>query len=358
MNSIEKRERSRWESNPSTVFSSQDIIDENSNYLYENGVIKFTDNNDNVHKVGFMVGPNAYSVIYQNKVGTKKTTSGNHLYYSGVYPGQLSISSYLIDTADLPERLVLIDNIAKNATDCKNDEGYHSVLSCSIDIEGVEYFGEISSFSYEKSSSQQFLYQFSLSFVFYNVRTTVPDLSATDVENTLSDEGVVLSESDYFNIKDTSKQGFSTDDTQSSENSTIEEDATFTSKINAHAQIKLTKGTAIYNVNPSNGNIKGMFYIVPVKMKTNKKTTDKYISVVEGKTYILINTTDSEGNLPSECKIYSKKYLDVENYYPPQENPHKIVEDLQKNASKRIVSEQKSSSDSVFIVDKKYVDFA
>lgn len=117
---------------------------------------------------GFLVSPTAMSVQQGSDINITKTMAGYFISRGGPSMGTLSISGYFLDTLRAPERLAFLEKYAEYCQD--NQNRYMEFISKwnqEIIIEGTKYHGIIQTISMSKSSNQQFMYQYTINFVFY-----------------------------------------------------------------------------------------------------------------------------------------------------------------------------------------------
>lgn len=136
---------------------------------YQNARIVFRNiENGNFETWGFLVSPTAMSVQQGSDISISKTMAGYFIGRGGPSIGTLSISGYFVDTLRAPERLAFLE---KYATYCEDNQNRYmefiSKWSQEIIIEGTRYAGLIQSMNMSKSSNQQFLYQYTITFIFY-----------------------------------------------------------------------------------------------------------------------------------------------------------------------------------------------
>lgn len=138
---------------------------------YQNAKITFKDINDPIrsYQWGFLVSPSSVNVQYGNDIQANKTMAGWFISKNGPSVGTLTISGYLLDTLQTPERLRFLDLYKNYIADKQNNymEFYNNYTQ-SITIEGITYSGLIQSVQQSKSGNQHFLYQYNITMVFYD----------------------------------------------------------------------------------------------------------------------------------------------------------------------------------------------
>lgn len=117
---------------------------------------------------GFMISPTSLTIQQGSDIQTGKTMTGWVMSRSGQSIGTLSMSGFFLDTLRAPERLRFFDIYTKYGKDNQNEfMEYCSNWSQEIIIEGTKYYGLIQSITVSKSGNQQFLYQYTINFMFY-----------------------------------------------------------------------------------------------------------------------------------------------------------------------------------------------
>lgn len=117
---------------------------------------------------GFLVSPSSLNVQHGNDIQVNKTMAGWFLAKGGPAVGSLTISGYMLDTLQSPERLRFMDVYMEYVEDKQNNymEFYNNYAQ-SITIEGTTYHGLIQNVQMSKSANQHFMYQYTISMVFY-----------------------------------------------------------------------------------------------------------------------------------------------------------------------------------------------
>lgn len=166
---------SNWDVNPwvklSNVSDTSTPGNIYQNVLYENCIFRFTTSAKSTTEIKFLIGSTYYAVILGNNTSIAKTTKGNRLINGSPNLGTLSMSGVLVDTGDLKERLITVENLNKLMGDCRTSQGnVQTIYNMSVWIENVEYFGYCDMFSYSKGESSPFLYNFNLSFYFFDAK--------------------------------------------------------------------------------------------------------------------------------------------------------------------------------------------
>lgn len=114
----------------------------------------------------FVVSPSSFSDNRNIQQQMSKTTSGWFVMRMGQQMTTLSITGYLLDTEQIKERQAFVIAYNSYMRDTKDDYfQYENKYSSKFDIEGRVYTGLVQSLSLQKSSVQQFLYQYSITFL-------------------------------------------------------------------------------------------------------------------------------------------------------------------------------------------------
>ena len=117
---------------------------------------------------GFLVSPSSLNIQHGNDIQVNKTMAGWFFSKGGPTIGNLTISGYMLDTLQSPERLRFMDIYSAYVEDKQNNYmEFYNNYSQSITIEGTTYYGLIQNVQMSKSGNQQFLYQYTISMVFY-----------------------------------------------------------------------------------------------------------------------------------------------------------------------------------------------
>lgn len=133
---------------------------------YENAYLTFS-NGKQEFKLDFMISPSSYSVSIGYDKSTVPTLSGWHLFSSGASTGVVNFSGVLLDSFKLQERLNILLQFQNLMQNNRNDlKEYMNKFKSTLVIEGVRYNGAVQSFAFSKSQDRQFLYSYSMSFVF------------------------------------------------------------------------------------------------------------------------------------------------------------------------------------------------
>ena len=137
---------------------------------YQNARITFTAISSGVKSYawGFLVSPSSLNIQHSNDIQINKTMAGWFLAKGGPSVGSLTVSGYMLDTLQSPERLRFMDIYKSYVEDKQNNymEFYNNYAQ-SITIEGTTYHGLIQSVQMSKSGNQHFMYQYTISMVFY-----------------------------------------------------------------------------------------------------------------------------------------------------------------------------------------------
>jgi len=141
---------------------------------YKNCTLYFTDDKAR-YSVGFLVSPSSYSALQSFTRNSTKMLNGWSIHSTGKEPGNLNISGFFLDSYQIQERLNFIIQYRLLMQCEQNDvHEYTNQFEQEIEIEGMIYRGLVSSFSYSKDQSRPYLYNFSLTFVFVEVRESSP----------------------------------------------------------------------------------------------------------------------------------------------------------------------------------------
>ena len=133
---------------------------------YDNAYLTFK-NGSRSYQINFMISPNSYNVSVSYAKAAAATLSGWHISSAGNGVGTVHISGVLLDSYKLQERLYLLLQFQNLMQDNKNDlKEYMNMYEMSLTIEGVRYRGAVQSFSFSKDQHRQFLYNYSMSFLF------------------------------------------------------------------------------------------------------------------------------------------------------------------------------------------------
>lgn len=137
---------------------------------YQNATITFTRASDNSAKFqwGFLISPSSLNIQHGNDIQANKTMAGWFLSKGGPSIGTVTISGYLLDTLQSPERLRFMDIYAQYVEDKQNNYmEFYNDYKQSITIEGITYHGLIQSIQMSKSGNQHFIYQYTMTLMFY-----------------------------------------------------------------------------------------------------------------------------------------------------------------------------------------------
>ena len=137
---------------------------------YQNARITFQEvsGNKNSYAWGFLVSPSSLNIQYGNDIQVSKTMAGWFMAKGGPAVGSITINGYLLDTLQTPERHRFMDIYNEYAVDKQNNYmEFYSDYSQSITIEGTTYHGLIQSVQMSKSGNQHFMYQYTISMIFY-----------------------------------------------------------------------------------------------------------------------------------------------------------------------------------------------
>jgi len=116
--------------------------------------------------IPFLVSPDNVSDSRSNALRTIKTEAGWFIARVGQNIGQLNFSGFMLDSREQMERHAFIEAYKKNVVDKMTDTFDSAGTTVYVDIEGSRYVGFINSVTFQKSSLQPFLYQYSISFLY------------------------------------------------------------------------------------------------------------------------------------------------------------------------------------------------
>lgn len=143
-------------------------------------------NKTTMYTWGFMISPSSLNIQYGTDIQTNKTMAGWIISRGGQSLGSLTMSGYFLDTLRAPERLRFFEAYTKYGQDNQNKYmEFVSEWAQEIIIEGVKYYGIIQNITQTKSGNQQFLYQYSISFVFYK---STPVYAFNDEQSMTADQ--------------------------------------------------------------------------------------------------------------------------------------------------------------------------
>lgn len=183
----QKRNRAdAWQISGPMQLSDWRYFEKNGIYndkLYDDCIIRFTPAKPSSSRksvdIGFLLSATGYNIAMSNSLMGIKTTSGNSIGHFGVSPGSLSLSLVLFETSDCQERYVTLTNIINMASAHLDVNGYNSLYSAAIIIEGFKYYGVFGGYSLSKSAANPYSYTLQLSFSFFTYEALRnPDMSA------------------------------------------------------------------------------------------------------------------------------------------------------------------------------------
>lgn len=120
-----------------------------------------------VYSLGFLIDPQSISEGASVQNSVTKTLSGWHVAAHGMTEGTLSIQGVFIDSYQMQERLNFLIQYQNFMEDAANDlSEYMNALSQTLDIAGCRYTGGVSGLQLSKTSNNQFLYSFAITFLF------------------------------------------------------------------------------------------------------------------------------------------------------------------------------------------------
>ena len=135
-------------------------------YQRANIVFKNSKNSGDVVSIPFLVSPSSFNDTKSTQQQMNKTSGGWFVMRLGSGMTNLSITGYMLDTVDIRERHRFLSAYNSYIKDRKDDYfEYFNDYSTSINVEGRTYNGYIQSINFQKSAVQQFMYQYSISFV-------------------------------------------------------------------------------------------------------------------------------------------------------------------------------------------------
>lgn len=135
---------------------------------YKNAYFEFTHlDTKEITVIGFMVSPTSFSESRSNNSNLTKTKGGWFQSRNGKNPINISFTGYMLDTAECQERHNFIETYFKEYMQDKkaNSGDYYNDYSVAFIIEGKKYIGALNNLGIQKSAVQQFLYQYTASFV-------------------------------------------------------------------------------------------------------------------------------------------------------------------------------------------------
>lgn len=137
---------------------------------YQNARISFTTvtGEKKNYTWGFLVSPSTVNVQHGNDIQMNKTMAGWFLSKGGPSIGNLTFNGFMLDTLQSPERLRFMDVYETYVQDKQNNYmEFHNNYSQSVTIEGITYHGVIQNVQMSKSGNQHFVYQYTISMLFY-----------------------------------------------------------------------------------------------------------------------------------------------------------------------------------------------
>jgi hypothetical protein len=147
--------------------------------------------------------PTAYSDNRSNDLQINKTSGGWFISKPIKNPVSVNLSGYMLDTKDVQERHAFLENY-KQYIEARKDSGldYSSdTSSIELEIEGRIYFGYMQAINLQKSSVQQFLYQYNMSFIFLSDKLVYnPTNALSNADTTMN---VYISENKEIYIGET-----------------------------------------------------------------------------------------------------------------------------------------------------------
>ena len=135
---------------------------------YQNAYLEFTNlESGEVKVIGFMISPNNVSHSKSPLQQVNRTTAGWAVMRSGRNMEQVNVTGYLLDSKHCQERHDFVEKYYKEyVEDKKNANNEHTNnWGVSLIIEGKKHIGYIQGFSFQKTSLQPFLYQYSIVFM-------------------------------------------------------------------------------------------------------------------------------------------------------------------------------------------------
>lgn len=149
---------------------------------YRNATIDFKSLVDKRHyRGGFLISPSSMSEQRGANTQIEKTMSGYWVFRNGRAVGTIALSGYFLETLVALERnywLRLFESYAQDSQNSKME--YINNWKQWLTIEGRRYYGFIQSLSTTKSGNNPYLYQFNMTFTFFN------DEDAYGIDHTVS----------------------------------------------------------------------------------------------------------------------------------------------------------------------------
>lgn len=280
MGAVDRREKVTWDLNPGIAltdidkFSVEKIPTEK---IYDNCTFLFRSNEGaTTVTLGFLIGPTSYTVSMGNNFRPIKTTKGNQIQRAGTSPGQLSLNLVLIDSGEISERLIFLDTMIKANGDYYDSAGgFQSLYGMSIKIEGVQYFGYCTSFSFSKDSSNAFIYYATVAFEFFNMLVDTPTVP----------DGIPLKRNAFDSIKKVENYSFEIEETDVTDEDSLIEDST----------LKDTISKGLREVSKIDIQENGIAKVKAYSFDT--AGTSKFITDLEGKVYVEVGDIIQVQNL-------------------------------------------------------------
>lgn len=141
---------------------------------YQNAIIEFTkvSNSSSKFQWGFLISPSSLNIQHGNDIQVNKTMAGWFFSKGGPAVGSISFSGFLLDTLQSPERLRFMDIYYEYIEDKQNNYmEFYNDYKQSVTIEGITYHGLIQNLQLSKSGNQNFMYQYSITMMFYKAST-------------------------------------------------------------------------------------------------------------------------------------------------------------------------------------------
>lgn len=148
---------------------------------------------------GFFISPNSLNIVEGQDIQTQKTAAGWFIDRHGPAIGQLNFTGYFLDTFKCPERLRFFDVYNEHTEKQNNFNEYDCNFSQYIIIEGVKYYGLIHSINCSKSGDRPFIYQYSISFLYYKSKRVYSYPSSAMTVDEMRKQTGIFTKRDYIN---------------------------------------------------------------------------------------------------------------------------------------------------------------
>ena len=151
---------------------------------YKNAKIILQNNeNNSIYKWGFMASPSSINMQFANDIQKSKTMAGWIMTHEGPSLAVLALSGVFLDTLKSPERLrfwwYLYNPYIQDQQDRYME--FANNWKQTIRVEGLFFDGVIESMTQSKNAQSPFLYQYNISFSFYNVRSAYSTIASNSM---------------------------------------------------------------------------------------------------------------------------------------------------------------------------------